>query len=102
MIRDDIHLNENWTTDNNGYPLLNDEVQRYIQVVPSKSQLRNAAKPFYAFLHFGMNTATDREWGNASETVADFTIKEIDAEQWIAAIKGSGATGVIPHMAKIL
>lgn len=95
MIRNDIHLNKNWTTDNNGYPLLNNEVQRYIQVVPSKSQLRNAAKPFYAFLHFGMNTATDREWGNASETADDFTIKEIDAEQWIFTIKRSGATGVI-------
>lgn len=95
MIWDDTHLNDNWTTNNNGYSLFDDEVQRYLQVVPSKSQLRNAAKPFYAFLHFGMNTATDREWGNASETVADFTIKEIDAEQWIAAIKGSGATGVI-------
>lgn len=88
-------LNDNWTTANNGYPLLDDEVQRYIRIVPSKPQLRNAAHPFYAFLHFGMNTATDREWGNASETPADFTITEIDAAQWILAIKSSGATGVI-------
>lgn len=95
IIWDDLQLNNNWTTTNNGYPLLDDEVQRYIRVVPSKSQLKNAAKPFYAFLHFGMNTATDREWGNASETPDDFTIKEIDADQWIAAIKSSGATGVI-------
>lgn len=95
VMKEELRLDDNWTTKNNGYPLLDDEVRRYIQVLPSKSQLKHAAKPFYAFLHFGMNTATDREWGNGSETPDDFTIKEIDAGQWVAAIKASGAAGVI-------
>lgn len=88
-------FNKNWTTDNNGYPLCNDETQRYISVVPNENQLRLANKPYYCFVHFGMNTATAREWGAGTESVKDFTIKSIDARQWVSAIKSSGATGLI-------
>lgn len=88
-------FNKNWTTDNNGYPLCNDETQRYISVVPNENQLRLANKPYYCFMHFGMNTATAREWGAGTESVKDFTIKAIDARQWVSAIKASGATGII-------
>lgn len=86
---------QNWTSDNNGYPLFDKEVERYISVVPSESQINSADKPFYCFMHFGMNTATAREWGTGKETVKDFTIKSIDAKQWVSVIKKSGATGII-------
>jgi len=88
-------FNKNWTTDNNKQPLNNKDVERYISVVPSANQLRLAEKPFYCFIHFGMNTATAREWGSGAETVDDFTIKSIDAKQWVDTIKKSGATGII-------
>lgn len=90
-----LKLDENWTTTNNKFPLNDDEVQRYISVVPSPIQLRHSEKPFYAFIHFGMNTATGREWGNATETVDDFNITKIKPSQWIKAIKSAGMTGVI-------
>lgn len=90
-----IDFSKNWTTDNNGYPLYNDEIERYISVVPDENQLRLANKPYYCFVHFGMNTATAREWGAGNETPGDFTIKSIDAKQWVSAIKSSGATGLI-------
>lgn len=86
---------KNWINDNNGYPLDDSEVARYISVVPNENQLRLASKPFYAFIHFGMNTATAREWGAGTEKCEDFTIKSINAKQWISSIKNSGATGVI-------
>lgn len=88
-------FDKNWTTNNNGYELNNDEVERYISVKPSENQLRLAEKPFYCFIHFGMNTATDREWGAGVEAPADFTVKSINAKQWVEAIKASGATGII-------
>lgn len=88
-------FNINWTNENNGYPLNDKEVERYISVKPNENQLRLAQKPFYAFVHFGMNTATAREWGTGKETVKDFTIKSIDAKQWVDTIKSSGATGII-------
>lgn len=88
-------FDENWTTKNGGVDLYSDEVDRYISVKPSANQLRLASKPFYAFIHFGMNTATSREWGTGLETVDDFTITSIDADQWVKSIKASGATGII-------
>ena len=90
-----LKLDENWTTTNNGYPLNDSEVERYNAVVPSEKQLLHAQKPFYAFIHFGMNTATGREWGNATETRADFNITKIKPSQWVKTIKSSGATGII-------
>lgn len=89
------NFNINWTNENNGFPLNDKEVERYISVKPNENQLRLAQKPFYAFIHFGMNTATAREWGTGKETVDDFTIKSIDAKQWVDVIKSSGATGII-------
>ena len=90
-----LKLNENWTTNNNGYPLNDSEVERYISVVPNKNQLRLQEKPFYAFIHFGMNTANDREWGNATETVKNFDISKIKPAQWVKAVKSAGMTGII-------
>ncbi len=90
-----MKLDKNWTTDNNGFSLNDEEVQRYISVVPTPSQIRLQDKPFYAFFHFGMNTANDREWGCASETVDDFDITKIKPEQWVKAVKSAGMTGVI-------
>ncbi len=88
-------FDKNWTTDNGKVPLNSSEVERYIRVTPSENQLRLAEKPFYCFIHFGMNTATAREWGAGTETVSDFTISQIKTAQWVKAIKASGATGII-------
>lgn len=90
-----LKLDENWTTKNNKQPLNDDDVQRFVSVVPSPNQLRLQDKPFYAFIHFGMNTATGREWGNATETCADFDITRIKPAQWVKTIKSAGMTGII-------
>lgn len=86
---------KDWSDYNNGIPLFDSEVERYISVKPTENRLRHQSKPFYCFIHFGMNTATAREWGTGKETVKDFTIKSIDAKQWVSVIKNSGATGII-------
>lgn len=84
-----------WSNYNNGYPLNDDLTEKCISVVPCENQLRHQSKPFYCFIHFGMNTATAREWGTGAETTDDFKIKSIDAKQWVTSIKSSGATGII-------
>ncbi|MGN1201835.1 MAG: alpha-L-fucosidase, partial [Eubacterium sp.] len=89
------NFNRNWTNDNSGVPLYDNEVERYISVVPNENQIKSSQKPYYCFIHFGMNTATGREWGVGVESVKDFTIKSIDAKQWVSTIKDSGATGII-------
>ena len=90
-----LRLDENWTTNNNGYPLFDENVEKYLGVLPTPAQAEKADKPFYCFIHYGMNTATGREWGNAAEKVDDFDVKKFKPKQWIKAIKASGATGVI-------
>lgn len=91
----DPKFENNYLTTNNGYPLSDSEVERYLSIVPSERQAKYLKKPFNVFLHFGMNTATDREWGSAQEKATDFDITDIDAHQWVETIKKSGATGVI-------
>lgn len=90
-----LKLDENWTTTNNNVPLNDEEVARYISVVPNENQLRLQDKAFYGFFHFGMNTANDREWGNATENAKDFDILKVKPEQWVKAAKAAGMTGVI-------
>lgn len=90
-----LKLDENWTTTNHKQPLNDAEVERFNAVLPSAAQIKHAKKPFYCFVHFGMNTATGREWGNGTETAMDFNIEKIKPSQWVKAIKASGATGLI-------
>ncbi|MDX2931291.1 alpha-L-fucosidase [Streptomyces ipomoeae] len=62
---------------------------------PSKRQLAWQAMEFYGFLHFGMNTMTDREWGEGHDDPALFDPADLDADQWVTALKAAGMTGVI-------
>ena len=86
------NFDQNWTTTNGGVPLNDSEVERYIGVVPRPNQVHLAQQPFYCFMHFGMNTANQREWGSGRETVQDFTIKKIKPEQWVRTVKAAGAS----------
>ncbi len=66
-----------------------------VQIVPSPRQLRHQELEFYGFLHFGMNTFTDREWGDGTESPALFAPEKIDAWQWVGALKAAGMRGAI-------
>lgn len=63
--------------------------------VPSERQLAWHDMEYYAFVHFNMNTFTNREWGTGAETPDQFNPTQLDARQWARVAKEAGMKGII-------
>ena len=74
---------------------MTDMDKRLIQIVPSSRQLRHQQMEFYSFVHFTVNTFTDKEWGDGTESPSIFNPAKLDAGQWTDAIKAAGMKGLI-------
>lgn len=60
------------------------------RLVPTPQQLEWQRMELTAFLHFGVNTFTGREWGDGTEDPAIFNPTSLDCEQWVRTLKESG------------
>ena len=69
---------------------LEQKVDMASRLVPTPQQLEWQQMEFTAFLHFGINTFTGREWGDGTESPELFNPSELDAEQWVRALKDGG------------
>lgn len=74
---------------------LEQKVTMAAQLVPTKQQLAWQQLEMTAFLHFGVNTFTGREWGDGTENPSIFNPTALDAEQWVRTLKDSGFKLVI-------
>jgi alpha-L-fucosidase len=62
---------------------------------PTPAQLAWQRDEFALFLHFGVNTFTDREWGDGTEDPAIFNPAVLDARQWARVARDAGARCLI-------
>jgi alpha-L-fucosidase len=62
---------------------------------PSPSQLAWQRDELAMFVHFGVNTFTDREWGDGHEDPAIFAPTQLDARQWARTARAAGFRAMI-------
>ena len=68
---------------------------RSVLVMPSRRQLVWQETEFYAFIHFSVNTFTNREWGDGTEPPSCFDPARLDPAQWARCIRDAGMKGAI-------
>lgn len=59
-------------------------------VRPTKSQLEWQESRQTAFLHFGINTFYDQEWGHGTEDPTRFNPTDFDADSWVKTLRDNG------------
>lgn len=94
-VRNLSEIKSTCATDNGGVPKYGKEVERYISVVPSERQLGFEKLEYYNFIHFGINTMNNAEWGNGKEDISRFNPKKLDTDNWCRVLKETGSKGII-------
>src|SRR5262245_12781011 len=62
---------------------------------PTAAQLEWQRDELALFLHFGINTFTDREWGDGKEDPALFAPARLDTRQWARTARAAGFRALI-------
>lgn len=70
-------------------------IEKAAHVIPKNIQMDALKNEFIAFIHFGPNTFTRREWGTGKEDPKIFRLKTLDTDQWCEAMKAAGIKMVL-------
>lgn len=63
--------------------------------IPTARQLDWQYDEMRLFVHFGVNTFTDREWGTGEEDPAIFNPDAFDAEHWVRVARDAGFGAIV-------
>lgn len=63
--------------------------------VPSARQLAWHDMQYYMFVHFTVNTFTDKEWGFGDEKESVFNLTDLNCDQWAKVASEAGMKGII-------
>jgi alpha-L-fucosidase len=63
--------------------------------LPTQKQVDWQEMEFYAFVHFSLNTFTNKEWGYGDESPQLFNPTALDVRQWARVVKEAGMKGII-------
>ena len=62
-------------------------LEKLVSVYPTENQLNWQKLEFTSFFHYGMNSFTNREWGDGTEELSTFCPTSIDTDQWCRGLK---------------
>lgn len=69
--------------------------RRVVRPTPSPAQLLWQRDELALFVHFGINTFTDREWGDGTEDPAVFDPGALDPRRWARVARSAGFRAMI-------
>jgi alpha-L-fucosidase len=70
-------------------------IEKASNVTPSKRQYEWQKLELTGFIHFGINTFNEVEWGERNTDITKFNPSEIDVKQWVKVFKDAGIKLII-------
>ena len=64
-------------------------------IKPTPAQVRWQEAEFGMFVHFGINTFSNREWSDGSKSPKKFNPKKLNTDQWVEVAKNAGVKYMI-------
>ncbi len=74
---------------------VNTIIEKAANVTPSKRQYEWQKMEFTGFIHFGINTFDNVEWGKKTMDISKFNPSKIDVNQWVKVLKDAGMKQII-------
>ena len=65
-------------------------LEKAANVIPSKRQYEWQKLEITGFIHFGINTFNEVEWGQSTTDITKFNPSQLNTKQWVTAFKNAG------------